>query len=281
MVAPLKSVALRRPGAILDADPDLWHYAGPIDGPALAEQFQRFAELLEQAGVDVRWMPEEPDNLADSIFTYDPSFVVGDGAVLLRPGKSLRGPEVSLHERFYQSADIPILGRIAEPGYVEGGDLMWLDDKTLAVGRGFRTNQTGIEQLEHIVGQSGISLEVFDLPFHLGPDVCLHLLSIVNPLDEKLALVHLPLLPVSLHQSLLRRGYELIDVPADEFHSSMGLSLNVLAVGPKDVLSIAGFPKTRQAMKSAGCRVTEFAADQLCLPCEGGPTCLTRPLLRI
>ncbi len=281
MVSSLRSVALRQPDAILSADPSIWHYDGALDGPALTEQFNQFVALLEAAGVDIHWLSSESDDLADSIFTYDPSFMIGSGAILLRPGKSLRRPEVALHESFYQSIGVPIIGTIDAPGSVEGGDIMWLDDTTLAVGRGFRTNQQGIDQLVELVGSAGISVEVFDLPYHLGPDACLHLLSIVNPLDVDLALVHLPLLPAALHQSLTERGYELIDVPADEFNNSMGLSLNVLALAPRDVLSIAGFPKTLKVMEDAGCHVTEFDADRLCLPCEGGPTCLTRPLLRI
>ncbi len=280
MVAPLRSVALRRPGAILSADPDLWHYQGPLDHQVLLEQFDGFARALQEAGVDVRWLSDEADELADSIFTYDPSFMIGTGAVLLRPGKELRLGEVELHRAFYKREHIPVVGEIVSPGRVEGGDLMWLDNETLAVGRGFRTNQHGIDQLADIVGGQGVSLEVYDLPYHHGPDACLHLLSVVNPLDIDLALVHRRLVPVALLESMADRGYELIDAPPDEFDASLGLSLNVLALTPRNVMSIAGFPKTRQMMEHHGCRVVEFAADRLCLPCEGGPTCLTRPLLR-
>lgn len=280
MVSQLKVVALRRPGAILDADPQKWHYAGPIDAGALSAQFSGFVELLKSTGVVIRWLPDDPDDLADSIFTFDPSFLTASGAVLMRPGKELRRPEVELHRAFYRAEGIPILGEISAPGLLEGGDCMWLDSDTLAVGRGFRTNQVGIDQLAEILSGEGVSLEVFDLPSHLGPEACLHLLSIVNPLDDDLALVHRPLLPVALQMLMLERGYELLDVPIDEFHRSLGLSLNVLALAPRQVVAIDGFPETRATMKAHGCEVTVFAADELCLPCEGGPTCLTRPLLR-
>ncbi len=280
MVGRLRSVGMRRPGAILDADPSVWHYGKRPDPAALSEQYADFAGLVAASGADIVWFDDDVDDLADSVFTYDPSFIVPGGAILLRPGKRLRRGEVGLHERFYRSLGIPILGRIDPPGVVEGGDCFWLDDTTLAVGRGFRTDADGIAQLADIVDPLGISLEVFDLPYHLGPDACLHLLSVISPLDERLALVHLPLLPAPLHRALTERDFRLIEAPADEFEASLGLNLNVLAVAPGRGIAVDGFPKTVAEMRNAGVEIQTFRADELCLPCEGGPTCLTRPLRR-
>lgn len=280
MVGALGTVAMRRPGAILSADPERWHYTKPIDGPALTAQYERFVELVAAAGAEIQWLDDEPDDLADSVFTYDPSFVVPGGAVLLRPGKGLREAEVEVHERFYRSVGLPILGRIEAPGVVEGGDCFWLDDTTLAVGRGFRTNQSGIDQFAEILSPSGIQLDVYDLPYHLGPEACLHLLSVISPLDDRLALVHLPLMPAALHQTLLDRGWRLIEAPAAEFDASLGLNLNVLATAPGRAIAVDGFPETVARMREAGCEIVTFTADELCIPCEGGPTCLTRPLRR-
>ena len=201
------------------------------------------------------------------------------GAVVLRPGKDLRLPEADLHRAFYDGW-MPIIGRIEAPGVVEGGDLCWLDPSTLAAGRGFRTNQSGIDQLVSILGPQGITVEVFDLPYHDGPEACLHLLSVVSPLDVDLALVHPPLIPTALYQRMLDLGYELLHGPSDEFEASSGLSLNVLTVAPRRCIAVDGFPATVELMRSAGCHVEVFGADELCIPCEGGPTCLTRPLLR-
>ena len=277
---PLRDVAMRRPGAILSADADDWHYTRPIDAAALSRQFDAFAALLEAHGTRIHWLDtDDGDGLSDSIFTYDPSFVIPAGAVILRPGKRARAGEVELHRRFY-AGRIPIVGAVERPGTVEGGDCFWLDETTLAVGRGFRTNTAGIEQLRAIVGRFGISVEAYDLPVHHGPDACLHLLSLVNPLDKDLSLVHAPLMPVALYQRMLEMGYRLLDAPAAEFEASGGLSLNVLATSPRRCLAIDGFPDTAAMMRAAGCEVTTFEADELCLPCEGGPTCLTRPLWR-
>jgi N-dimethylarginine dimethylaminohydrolase len=131
-----------------------------------------------------------------------------------------------------------------------------------------------------IAATTGVTVEVFDLPYLHGPDACLHLLSVVNPLDTDLSLVHAPLMPVALYQRMLEIGYELLDVPAAEFEASAGLCLNVLPTAPRRCLAIAGFPETAALMRAAGCQVTTFEADELCLPFEGGPTCLTRPLHR-
>ncbi len=280
MTAPLRRVAMRRPGAILNADHRRWHYTKPIDAEALQRQYQRFVELLEADGVEIAWFPQDPaDDLADSVFTYDPSFVIGSGAVILRPGKPLRRGEAELHRRFYRDR-VAIIGTVEAPGLIEGGDCLWLDPTTLAVGRGFRTNQAGIDQFRAIAEPEGVSVEVYDLPYGDGPDACLHLLSVVSPLDDDLALVHAPLLPTALHQRMVDLGYELLHAPAAEFESSLGLNLNVLATGPRRCIAIEGFPGTLAMLRDAGCRVATFVADELCIPCEGGPTCLTRPLQR-
>jgi N-dimethylarginine dimethylaminohydrolase len=280
MVGQLRHVAMRRPGAILTADSNEWNYAKPIDADALVAQYEAFTDLVESSGTEVHWLPEdELDGLADSVFTYDPSFVIPAGAIILRPGKRARRPEAELHRTFYEGL-MPIVGTIETPGIIDGGDCCWLDATTLAVGRGFRTNQAGIDQLAAIVDPYGINIEPYDMPYGNGPDACLHLLSVVNPLDDDLALVHAPLLPTALYERMIEMGYTLIDVPADEYRASAGLSLNVLAISPRQCLAIDGYPQTVDHMRAAGCEVIEFPADELCLPCEGGPTCLTRPLQR-
>ncbi len=290
MHRPLRRVAMRRPGAILTADHRRWHYGKPIDAQAFAAQYQDFVTLLERDGCEIDWLDDRDargdddippdDDLADSVFTYDPSFVIGDGAIVLRPGKELRVGEAALHRRYYERTDVPILGEIEAPGTVEGGDLFWIDDTTVAAGRGFRTNQYGLDQLADILTRHGVDLFVVDLPFFHGPEACLHLLSVISPLDADLALIHAPLLPTALYQRLVDGGYELLPAPPAEFEASGGLNLNVLATGPRRCIAVEGFTWTLELLRSAGCQVRTFTADELCIPCEGGPTCLTRPLLR-
>jgi len=271
---------MRRPGAILTADHQRWHYTKPLDPDALAEQYDVFAQLVERSGAEILWLDDADDDLADSVFTYDPSFAVPGGAVVLRPGKPLRAGEADVHAAFYDAVGVPVLGRIEAPGVFEGGDCFWLDATTLAVGRGFRTNQAGIDQMAEVVASLGVTIEAYDLPYHLGPDACLHLMSVVSVLDDDLALVHPPLMPTALYQRMVDMGYTLLEAPAAEFDASLGLNLNVLATAPRKVIALDGFDGTLALMRDADCDVTTFAGDGLCIPCEGGPTCLTRPLTR-
>ena len=280
MARPLRRVGLRRPGAILHADHELWHYGSPINAKALDAQYDNFVSLVAASGAEISWFDDADDDLADSIFTYDPSFVVPGGAVLLRPGKELRLGEIDVHRAFYEANNIPVLGQIDAPGTIEGGDCLFLDERTLIVGEGFRTNREGIEQLRSILSPLGVTVESFDLPYFKGPEACLHLMSMVSPLDDDLALIHAPLMPTALYQRMLDSGYTLLHGPEDEFAESFGLNLNVLATAPREVIAVEGFPETVALMRSAGCTVQTFDASALCLPCEGGPTCLTRPLSR-
>ena len=281
MALPLKRVIMRLPDRVMaGADRDVWHYGPQFDPRKASQQHSVFADLVAKSGADITWIRDGNDGLSDSIFTHDPSLVTDKGAVLLRMGKSLRQDEPDLHEETYRHMDVPVLGRIEAPGTVEGGDCVWVDSKTLAVGRGVRTNQSGIEQLSAILEPLGITVLGFDLPLWHGEEACLHLMSIISPLAEDLALVHLPLLPAAFYQLLKERGIRLVVAPEEEFTASNGLNLNVLPTAPYEVIAVAGFDKTRAAMVAAGCTVTTFDADALCIACEGGPTCLTRPVWR-
>lgn len=280
MSAPLRQVAMRRPGAILTADPKRWHYASPINAEALTAQYNEFATLVAASGAEIVWLDDDTDDLADSIFTYDPSLVTSNGAVLLRLGKPLRTGEIELHRRLYEREGIPILGEISAPATIEGGDCFFVDETTLAVGRGFRTNQLGIDQLTSLLEPHGVAVESYDLPYLSGPESCVHLMSLISPLDDDLAIIVAPLFPTALYERLTDSGYTLLHAPADEFEATGGLNLNILATGPRQVIALDGFPQTADLLMSAGCDVSLFNANELCLPCEGGPTCLTRPLVR-
>jgi dimethylargininase len=281
MAKPLARVLMRRPGVSLaKADPKFWHYGAGFDGKKAIAQHVAFAELVAASGADILWMEDDGDGLADSMFTHDPSLMTNKGAIILRMGKPARGLEPALHKAAYIKAGIPILGEIQAPGTIEGGDCVWVTKNILAIGRGVRSNQSGIEQMQAMLAPLGVTVLGFDLPFFHGLDACLHLMSIISPLDDDLALVHLPMLPVAFWQLLDSHNIKMIAAPAEEFATSSGLNLNVLPLKPRDVLMVAGFEGTRRVMEQSGCKVTTFEAEALCIPCEGGPTCLTRPILR-
>jgi len=278
---PLARVIMRAPGpAMAAANPADWHY-GPGFDPARAQaQHGELARIVAASGARIEWLASEDDGLSDAVFVQDPSFVTRHGAVVLNMGKALRRGEPALHAAFYEALGVPVIGRLSGDATAEAGDCFWLDPDTLAVGRGARTNQAGIDALEAILRPHGMRVLAYDLPWWTGPDACLHLMSLVSPLGPDIALIHAPLLPYALWSEMVSRGWELLHAPGDEFAASNGLSLNVLALGPRDLVMVDGFPRTRALMEAAGCRVQVFQGDALCIACEGGPTCLTRPVLR-
>ncbi len=285
MVAPLRRVMLSRPGrAMAAADPAVWHYTGALDGEKLEANHAALRAVIEASGAEILTLAADDGagliELSDAVFTHDPSLVTAGGAVLLNMGKTLRRGEVAQHRDFYARHGIPILGAITAPGQVEAGDCVWIDDRRLAVGMGFRTNLAGVEQLRALLAPLEVTVEGFDLPVFHGKAACLHLMSLISMLDHDLALVHKPLFPARLLLWLEERGITCLDAPADEFRDSGTLSVNVLTLAPRHCVMVEGFPQTAALLAEAGCRVETFPGDELCLKAEGGPTCLTRPLLR-
>lgn len=281
MTAPLRRVALKKPGpSLLTADPDDWHYGPDFEPDKVAEDHARLVRVLSQAGVEISWMPDNDDGIADAVFTYDASLMTPSGAVLMSPGKPNRQGEQDLHRAYYDSQGIPIVGQITGSARAEAGDTLWLDTNTLVVGRGFRTNPEGIHQLHQIMRSMNVDVHVFDLPVYLGAAACLHLMSLISLVDTTTALICSRLLPVGLLEQLQNRSFHLVEAPFAEFEKSGTLSTNVLAISPGDCVMLDGFPETRSALLAAGLSVSVFEGRALCIGCEGGPTCLTRPLHR-
>jgi len=281
MTAPLRKVALRKPStSLINADPSDWHYGSKFQPDLVAKNHAAFVKTLADAGVEVFWMSEDDGGIADAVFTYDASLMTPSGAVLMSPGKVMRAGEQDLHRTFYDAHQIPIIGEVAGDGRAEAGDTLWLDDTTLIIGRGFRTNTAGAAQLQDIMVGIGIDTYVFDLPVYTGAEACLHLMSLISLVDTKTALVCMPLLPVGLFELLNAKGFRLIEAPFDEFETSGTLSTNVLATAPGECIMLDNLPETHAALVAAGINVRLFSGDALCIGCEGGPTCLTRPLLR-
>ena len=252
-------------------------YLAPPDVPAAVAEYERFLALLEAAGVESLRLPAAGTVGLDSVYARDVSVVCDRGVILCRMGKPQRRAETAAQEAAFDAAGIPIRGRITDAGTVEGGDVCWIDERTLAVGRGYRTNDDGIRQLTALVRDCVDDVVVVPLPHWRGPEDVFHLMSIVSPIDRDLFLVYAPLLPVPFREALLARGIALVEVPDQEFDT---LGCNVLAVAPRVALMVAGNPVTRARLEGAGVSVREFAGREICLKGGGGPTCLTRPLVR-
>jgi dimethylargininase len=278
MVAPLRRVLVRKPAPpSAEGQSASFGYPRAIDRERTEREHEVFRALLAGSGAEVVVAGPDEAGLLDAIFAYDPSLMTDAGAVLLRPGKELRLPEVELAERTYAELGIPVIGRIEAPGTVEGGDTLWLDERTLAVGRGYRTNDEGIRQLSALLARHGIDVMTVDLPHWRGPDECLHLMSFISPVADRLAVVYLPLMSVPFVEELQRRGWSFIEVPDEEFETH---GCNVLALAPMQVLVCDGSPVTRTRLEAAGCDVLVYTGDELSHNRAGGATCLTRPILR-
>jgi N-dimethylarginine dimethylaminohydrolase len=272
MTAPLERVLVRAPGGL-----ERWREYGwraEPDPARAAAEHEALREALAAAGAEVL-LAEPLNGNPDAVFVYDPAVVTERGAVLLRPGKTSRAGEPEALGEELQRAGVPILGRLAPPACAEGGDTVWLDDRTLAVGLGYRTNEAGAAALAEAMPD--VQVLAFDLPHFHGADEVLHLMSVLSPLDKALALVHLPLMPTRLVQLLRARGVAFIEVAEGEFPT---LACNVLALGPRRVLAVDGNPETRRRLEAAGVEVLVYPGGELGLKGDGGPTCLTRPLAR-
>ncbi len=272
MTAPLRRALTRRPAAG-DFTAAGWR---PPDIDLLARQHESFCQLLAHLGVDVRVAPAA-EGLVDACYTCDPAFVTGAGAIVLRAAKPARSSEPQLLEAELVAAEIPLCGRLEEPACADGGDLLWLDDATLLAARGYRTNAEAHRQLAAILFREGVALERCDLAHDRGRAHVLHLLSVVSPVAHDLALVSEPLAPVPLLEQLDERGVRRIPVDPDEYET---LGCNVLAIRPGVVVAVDGNPRTRRALARAGCEVHVYDGSEISLKGDGGPTCLTRPLLR-
>ena len=277
MVSPLRCVLVSSPVAAGSSSWQTFDYMHPSDDHLAQKEHSQFVSCLQDFGTEVIHEPLTNPELQDGIFTYDPSIVTKHGAILANMGKDLRKAEVDWHKSIYQKLDIPILGRITSSGKFEGGDSLWLDENTLVVGRGYRTNQEGIEQLKGILEPLGITVISVDLPYYHGPNECLHLMSLINMLDHNLAAVLLPFMPVKLVELLEERDVELINMPMDEFDSQGN---NILTLKPRVCLMVAGNTESMKRVKKAGCKVIPFQGEEISKNRCGGPTCLTRPLLR-
>jgi N-dimethylarginine dimethylaminohydrolase len=283
MVARLRRVIVKRPQEAFRSSEQIdtqWEplaYTRAPDLPRAVEDHRSFVRLMERVGAEILYLPADDRTGLDSLYAHDPVLTTDRGAVIFQTGKIARRGEGSAFADAFKAWDVPILGTIDGSATAEAGDMVWLDHDTLLVGRGFRTNALGIERLDALLQPLGVTVIPVELPYWNGPQDVLHLMSFISLLDDDLAVVYRRLLPVPLFELLSAHGMELVDVPEEEYNS---LGCNVLAVAPREVIMVSGNPITRARLESAGCRVSEFDGAEICIPGAGGPTCLTRPLLR-
>lgn len=257
-----------------------WESLNYLDRPDFAKalkEYGQFEDIFRKIGCEISYFGEDGSTGMDSIYCRDASIVTDFGIILCRMGKPLRSGEPNMQRKYYEKNGGQILGVIEAPGLLEGGDVAWIDEKTLAVAHGYRTNDSGYEQLRSYLNPLGVEVIQVPLPHYKGPSDVFHLMSIFSPIDDDLAVVYSPLMPVMFRNLLLDRGYQLIEVPDGEFES---MGCNVLAISPSKCLIVAGNPITQSRLEEAGCEVTAYEGRHISVMGGGGPTCLTRPMLR-
>ena len=282
-VAPIRRLLLKHPKDAwvdrrqVEAQWRALRFTAPPDLGRALEEYERFIELVRLPGTEIAFLPRDPGTGLDSIYTHDPVVISERGAILCSMGKAARRGEPEAAGRFFEKAGIPIAGRIDGAGRLEGGDVVFLDARTAAVGEGYRTNAEGIRQLRLILGDAVEEVVAVSLPHWNGFEDVLHLMSLVSPIDRDLLLVRSRLLPGPFRQWLLGRGFVLLEVPDRKFDT---MGCNVLAVEPRRCVMLEGNPQTARLLREAGCEVRTYEGSEISSKGCGGPTCLTRPLLR-
>jgi N-dimethylarginine dimethylaminohydrolase len=252
-------------------------FLGEPDFKIAQSEYLFFEKLLQTNRSEIRKFEKNASVTMDSIYCRDASIATDKGMILCTMGKAGRMNEPAAAEKMYRELGVPILGRIEAPGSVEGGDVAWLDQNSLAIGRTYRTNADGIRQMRELLTPSGVDVLEVQLPHYKGPSDVFHLMSIFSPVAKDLAVVYSPLMPIVFRDELMKRGYQLVEVPDQEFES---MGCNVLAIGPRQCIMVKGNETTKARLLQAGCTVLEYKGQEISYKGGGGPTCLTRPLWR-
>jgi len=279
----LKSLFIKKAAAAFIDDAHIekhWSNLNYLDKPiihnALAE-YESFEKILQEQGAQILYFPEDSSVNMDSIYCRDASIATSKGMIICRMGKEGRKEEPAAQQKAFEANGIPVLGVIVAPGTIEGGDVAWLDANTLAVGHTYRTNEEGIRQVTALLQPLGVNVITVPMPHYRGPSDVFHLMSVLSPVADNIAVVYSPLIPIVFRNELLVRGFELVEVPEEEFDS---MGCNVLALAPRTCLMVKGNPITKSRLEAAGCKVIEYEGADISVKGGGGPTCLTRPISR-
>ena len=283
-IGKIKSVFIKRAAQAFLNEAHLeqyWKKLNYLGKPEIAEankEYEDFTTLLQHQGASLHYFPEDLSVNMDSIYCRDAAIATNKGMIICNMGKAARSHEPLAQQKVYEAHGIPVLGVITAPGTLEGGDVAWLDEHTLAVGHTYRTNEEGIRQLTSLLAPLDVNIIKVELPHYKGPEDVFHLMSIFSPVDTNMAVVYSPLMPIVFRNLLLERGYQLIEVPEEEF---LSMGCNVLALAPRNCLMVDGNPVTKAALEMAGCNVAVYKGEEISVKGGGGPTCLTRPVYRI
>jgi arginine deiminase len=254
-----------------------FNYINEPDYIKAQNEYEKFHAIIKEHVAEIEFLPASETVGLDSLYAHDPVKFTKNGAIILKSGKKLRQPEAEAYKQFLLEKNIPIVGELTGDAMADGGDLVWLDDRTLLVGRGYRTNDEAIRQIQEMTKDIVDEYIIVQLPHDQGEEECLHLMSFISIVDENLAVVYSRLMPVFLRQLLIKRVFKLIEVPDEEYHQ---LGCNVLALAPRVCVMVSGNPSTKEQLLEAGAIVYEYEGNEISYLGTGGPTCLTCPVVR-
>ena len=280
----LKSVFIKRAKDAFIDDAHItkhWEALNYLGKPEINKaliEYEAFEQVFKDNGTKIFYLPQDASVNMDSIYCRDAAIATSKGMIICNMGKEGRKNEPLAEQKAFEAHGIPVLGVINAPGTIEGGDVAWLDDKTLAVGHTYRTNEEGIKQITALLAPLGVDVITVPMPHYRGPSDVFHLMSVLSPVDSNLAVVYSPLIPIVFRNELIKRGYELVEVPEAEFDS---MGCNVLALAPRVCLMVKGNPITKERLEKVGCKIIEYDGAEISVKGGGGPTCLTRPVERI
>jgi N-dimethylarginine dimethylaminohydrolase len=283
-IGKIKSLFIKKAAAAFISDAHIdahWkdlNYLGKPDIANSLHEYDFFEKILQDNGAELLYFPQNASVNMDSIYCRDAAIATDKGMIICNMGKAGRVNEPKAEKEAFEANAVAVLGEIVAPGTVEGGDVAWLDEYTLAVGHTYRTNEEGIKQLTALLKPLGVTVITVALPHYKGPSDVFHLMSVLSPVDTNLAVVYSPLIPIVFRNLLLAKGYQLVEVPDEEFES---MGCNVLALAPRKCLMVEGNPKTKAGLIAAGCEVIEYKGNDISVKGGGGPTCLTRPVSRL
>nr|WP_312578272.1 arginine deiminase family protein [Sedimentibacter sp.] len=284
MVKKIESVLIKRPEQAFISQENLnnsyekYCYFGCPDYEKTLIEYDNFEKIIKENVENVHYLPIDDRTGLDSIYTHDPLKVTSRGAIYFPMGKELRGKEFMATEELLKSIGVPTLGHIESPGKMEGGDVVWLNEKTVAIGRGYRTNDEGIRQFRELVKDIVDEVIIVPMPHGDGADSCLHLMSIISMISDDLAVVYSKYMPVFFRELLIERNIKLIEVNDKEYDY---LGSNVLALAPKVCVLLEGNPEIKQKLINEGCTVYTYKGHEMSFRGTGGPTCLTCPITRV
>ncbi len=283
MYSELKTVLMKKPNPFMSkADSKKWNYDISLNQELIEKNYSEFRSIIQNFGSKIIELkiPDKKVELCDSIFTHDPSLVIKEGAIILSMSKYLRKDESKYHKNFYESINIPIVGKLSNDANVEGGDCLWIKDNLLLIGNSERTNKKGIKELTNILNRFNIQTSIIDLPKFKNNNSCFHLMSALSILDENLIIGYKKYLNQKFFDFIKKYKFKFIEIPKDEYEISKTLIVNILALSPKNLVLMNGYPKTNELLLNENCNLNLFNGNELCIKTEGGPTCLTRAILR-